>query len=168
MIVYVYLNLVCNGGEQEVKLPNGITGFYNSKVNTPPPQVDWRQFKQLCFDVAIRSGGKVIDFKSPRYTENFYYAQVKILDNQFYILLNEHFPYLAFASVVEFGNIKFIDEPFIYEQFSPFYQVLKSVELNAPFNQNLVKPTELNNAELEQISYWKPETIGQLIFNYWD
>jgi hypothetical protein len=28
--------------------------------------------------------------------------------------------------------------------------------------------TALDHAELEQISYWKPRTAGELIFNYWD
>jgi hypothetical protein len=26
----------------------------------------------------------------------------------------------------------------------------------------------LDHAELEQISYWRPSTVGELIFNYWD
>ncbi|MCM3654797.1 hypothetical protein [Metabacillus litoralis] len=148
-------------------LPNGVTGFYNSEA-IKPPKVEGKQFKQLCFDIVSRNGGKVIDFNTPQYPANFYYAQVEILGNRFYILLNEHYPYLAFASAVEFGNIKFIDNPVLYEQFSPFFRVIGTVELNVPFNQNLVKKTELNSAELEQLAYWKPETVGQIIFNYWD
>ncbi|MBS4220748.1 hypothetical protein KHA96_20835 [Bacillus sp. FJAT-49711] len=150
-----------------MKLPNGITGFYGSKANTPP-QVDGKQFKQLCFDFASRNRGKVIDFVTPRYPSNFYYAYVDILGNRFYILLNEHYPYIAFASIVEFGNIKFIDRPVLNEQFSSFYQIMGNDELNVPFNKNLIKKTELNGAELEQINYWKPETVGQVVFNYWD
>ncbi|MFS0782198.1 hypothetical protein [Bacillus sp. 1P06AnD] len=83
-------------------------------------------------------------------------------------MLNGHYPYLTFASAVEFGGIKFIDNPFLYEQFAAFYQIIGTVELNSPFNQNMVKKTDLNNAELEQLAYWKPETVGQIIFNYWD
>ena len=150
-----------------MKIPNGVTGFYNAEANKPP-NVEGKQFKQLCFDIVSRNGGKVIDFNMPQYPASFYYAQVEILGNRFYILLNEHYPYLAFASAVEFGNITFIDNPVLYEQFSPFYQVIGTVELNVPFNQNLVKKTELNSAELEQLAYWKPETVGQIIFNYWD
>ncbi|MGG3792183.1 hypothetical protein ABEV41_13520 [Geobacillus thermodenitrificans] len=149
-----------------MKLPNGITGFYHANVDPPPPQVDGKPFKQLCFDVAIRSGGKIIDFKRPQYPANFYYAQVQMVDDPLYILLNAHYPYLAVASTVECGNIQFIDHPVIDEQFSPFYQVLQSAELNAPIHPNLI--SGLNSAELEQISYWKPKTIGEIIFNYWD
>ncbi len=27
---------------------------------------------------------------------------------------------------------------------------------------------DLGPAELEQVNYWKPQRIGELIFNYWD
>jgi len=150
-----------------MKLPNGVTGFYDSKLNKPP-QVDGEQFKQLCFDFASRNRGKVMDFVTPQYPTNFYYAQVEMLGNLFFILLNEHYPYLAFASVVEFENIHFIDRPVLNEPFSSFYQVIGTGELHVPLNQGLIKKTELNRAELEQIAHWKPETVGQIIYNYWD
>lgn len=150
-----------------MKLPNGVTGFYNSETNDPP-QVDGKQFKQLCFDFAIRKGGKVIDFNTPQYPANFYLAQVEVLYNQFYLLLNEHYPYLAFASAVEFGNIKFVDEPILFEYFYSFYKVIGTVELNTPFNQIPGEKNELNSAELRELTYWKPETIGEILFNYWD
>lgn len=148
-------------------LPNGVTGFSDSEANKPP-KVDGKQFKQLCFDLAARNGGKVIEFYTPQYQANFYHAQVEVLGNVFYILLNEHYPYLTFASLIEPGNIKFIDKPSLNEQFSPFYRVIGTVELNVPFHQTMVKKTELNTAELEQLAYWKPETVGQIIFNFWD
>ncbi|ECW8277081.1 hypothetical protein F3250_12315, partial [Listeria monocytogenes] len=96
------------------------------------------------------------------------YAQVEILGNSLYILLNAHYPYLTFASAVELGNINFIENPFLYEQFAPFYKIIDAVELNSSFNQSMVKKADLNSAELEQLAYWKPETVGQIIFNYWD
>ena len=95
-------------------------------------------------------------------------AHVEVSGKVFYILLNEHYPYLTFASLVEPGNIAFIDQPALHEPFSPFYRVLGPVELNVPFNQTMAKNTELNRTELEQLAYWKPETVGQIIFNFWD
>lgn len=161
------LNDYLTGGEHRMKLPNGVTGFYNSEANKPP-KVEEKQFKQLCFDIVSRNGGKVICFNTPQSPANFYYAQVEILGNRLYILLNEHYPYLTFASADEFEDIKFIDNPFLYEQFAPFYQIIGTVELNSHFNQNMVNKADLNSAELEQLAYWKPETVGQIIFNYWD
>lgn len=149
-----------------MKLPNGVTGFFYDE--SPPPEVDGKLFKQLCFDFASRYGGKVMDSNEPEYPENFYCAQVEVRDKQFKILLNEYNLYLASASAVEFCNIKFIDAPAIKEYFSPYYQVLNTDELNSPFNSNLLNIAELNRAELEQIAYWKPKTIGQIIFNHRD
>ncbi len=151
-----------------MKLPNGIAGFFDSKTNELP-QVDGKKFKQLCFDFAIRNDGKVIDFNTPQYPRKFYYVQVEIpYNNQFYILLNQHYPYLAFASVVGDWNVEFINEPACFEYFSPSYKVMGTEELNIPLNQILGKENELNSGELEQITHWEPKTVGEIIFNYWD
>ncbi len=148
-----------------MNLPNGITGFYDSEANKPP-QIDGQLFKQLCFSIASLHSGNIIDFKAPHYPANFYVAQVRILDNLFSIMLNEHYPYLAFASVNEDRSFTFIDAPLLHAHFSPFYHLLDAALLNKPFTPSL--NTELNSAEWEQIAYWKPETIGQIIFNKWD
>ncbi|MCD2254844.1 hypothetical protein [Listeria marthii] len=150
-----------------MKLPNGVTGFYNSEANKPP-NIEEKQFKQLCFDIVSCNGGKVLGFNTPQSPANFYYAQVEVSGNSLYILLNAHYPYLTFASAIELGDINFIENPFLYEQFAPFYQIIGAVELNSSFNQSRVKKSDLNSAELEQLAYWKPETVGQIIFNYWD
>ncbi|MCM3667250.1 hypothetical protein M3204_22900 [Mesobacillus subterraneus] len=150
----------------KIRLPNGITGFHNS-TNNLPPKVDGRQFKSVCAAIVNRSGGKLLKFREPLYPLNFYEAEVKVNDNEFYILLNEHYPYIAFASVVEFGKIDFINASELLTQFSPFYKVLSLKELNEPLNIKS-DSINLNSAELEQISYWKPKTIGEVIFNFWD
>lgn len=150
-----------------MNLPNGITGFYLGE-NTKPPNVDGKRFKQLCFAIVSRNGGKVINVSPPQYPVNFYCAHVEFSRDVFYILVNEHYPYLAFASVVAFGEIKFIDVPALHELFSPFYQVIDAAELNVSVDQKMLMKMELNSAELEQAAYWKPQTIGQVIFNYWD
>ena len=75
---------------------------------------------------------------------------------------------LLFASDHEYRNITFIDAPTLHAHFSPFYQVLEKKALNKPLNLSLAMKTKLNKAELKQIEYWKPESIGQIIFNYWD
>ena len=32
----------------------------------------------------------------------------------------------------------------------------------------LANKNELNEAELSNIKYWKPLTVGDIVFNYWD
>src|SRR5687767_12355815 len=101
--------MILRVGEHVMILPNGVTGFSDSEAN-PPQKVDGKQFKQLCFDFAARNGGKVLEFNTPQYPENFYHAHVEVSGNVFYLLLNEHYPFLTFASLVEPGNIAFIDQ----------------------------------------------------------
>lgn len=146
-----------------MKLPNGITGFYE-QLNEPP-KIDRKQFKQLCFSIIKNNGGTVLEFKTPKEETNFFDVEVNVFNKHFHILLNAHYPLLAFASIVNFGEINFIDEPQLNKEFIPFYSVLGTKELNEPFLQ---KDNELNNGELKQISYWNPKSIGDVIFNYWD
>ncbi|WP_260288953.1 hypothetical protein [Peribacillus aracenensis] len=157
-----------------MKLPNGVTGFYNAKHNKPPT-IDGKQFKQQCFSIIKRNNGKVLEFIEPQFATNFLNVEVKVFNKHLHILLNEHYPFLAFASFVDFENIIFIDEPELSKQFSPFYKVLGMEELN---EQLYIKEgtgkiifkndNELNSAELEQIAYWKPKSTGEVIFNFWD
>ena len=117
----------------------------------------------------------MLEFIEPQFATNFLNVEVKVFDKHLHILLNEHYPFLAFASFVDFENIKYIDEPELLKQFSPFYKVLSIEELNEPLyikestgKINLENDNELNSAELEQIAYWKPKSVGETIYNFWD
>ncbi|WP_235852060.1 hypothetical protein [Niallia nealsonii] len=63
-----------------------------------------------------------------------------------------------------------MDIPILFDEFSVYYQIFYTVNLNIPTSQVLMKlnEDELNSEELKQMVYWKPETMGQIIFNYWD
>jgi len=157
-----------------MKLPNGVTGFNNSN-HIKPPIIDGKQFKHICFSLISDNGGKVLDFKEPQVSTNFFDVEVKVFNKHLHILLNAHYPYMAFAYDVEYGKITFIDEPELFKHFSPFYNVLDTKKLNRSVilsldskKSNLQNDNELNSTELEQIAYWKPERIGEIIFNYWD
>jgi hypothetical protein len=156
-----------------MKLPNGITGFYEK--HNEPPMVDDKQFKQLCFNLIKNNGGRILEFNEPKENTNFFDVEVCIFNKHFHILLNAHYPIIAFASIVTFGEIDYLDEPQLNIEFSPFYTVLRKEELNESIIINteskkytLQIDNEMNSAELKQIAYWKPERIGDVIFNHWD
>jgi hypothetical protein len=44
--------------------------------------------------------------------------------------------------------------------------VLSVTTLNSPVTDRVT--TQLATAEIEQLDYWKPSRIGDVIFNYWD
>lgn len=148
-----------------LKLPYGVTGFYDL-ADHKPPMTDGKQFKQIGYDLIIRNGGTVLNFFEPGTATNFYHLEATIFHKHLHILLNSHYPLLAFASNVDHGKITFLNHPELNKQFSQYYIVMDSTELNEPLL--LKNENELNRGELEQIFYWKPETKGEVIFNFWD
>ncbi|NKE04659.1 hypothetical protein [Mesobacillus selenatarsenatis] len=147
-----------------MELPNGVTGFYEG--SNEPPKMDSKQLKSLCFNYFKTNGGKILEVWEPRECTNFFDIKVNLRDKSFHILLNEHYPLLAFASDVKIGQINFIDKPSLGELFSGFYNVLKAEDLDNKLFED--QNNNLNRAELEQIKYWKPQRIGDVIFNFWD
>lgn len=132
-------------------------------VDIQPP--DSHHFKELCFMLMMQCGGKVLGFKEPQIATNFFDVEVSLFQKQLHILLNENYPFLAFASHVEYFYIHFCEEPELNKLFSPYYRVLGTKELSAPLD---LKENELDPSELQQIAYWKPVTLGEVIFNFWD
>ncbi|MDQ0216667.1 hypothetical protein J2S13_003141 [Oikeobacillus pervagus] len=154
-------------------LREGITGFHDAK-SEQIPIVDQKQFKQLCFSVLFRIEGTVVEIKDQCCHGNFIDVEVSLQGTKLHILLNKYYPIVAFASYVDFDNITFIDEPKLSEEFCSSYQVLSCRDLNKPVSLKLGAKTcllnenELNQAELKQVAYWKPRTIGEIVFNQWD
>ncbi|MFS0634464.1 hypothetical protein AB1K84_01060 [Mesobacillus foraminis] len=156
-------------------LLNGITGFYDSSGNKPP-ELNRKQVKEDCFSLISGYGGEVLEYQEPCYPMNFYNVIVKLETKQLHLLLNQFYPFMAFA-VSDFTqeNIRFIDEPRLEQMFSPFYDVLSTRHLLIPLELKeikgqivLVNENDLNSAEKSQIAYWKPKNVGSLVFNYWD
>ncbi|MEU7455404.1 hypothetical protein [Streptosporangium roseum] len=46
------------------------------------------------------------------------------------------------------------------------YRVPGTAELALPVAR--ADLSELGEAEMDQIRYWRPETVGELVFNFWD
>ena len=155
-------------------LLNGVTGFYNAG-DKKPPTIDEKLFIQNCFSLINGKYGEITGYRGQQHTANFFAVEVKTPDKQMHLLLNAHYPFLAFADEAECGKITFVDEPVLSELFSPFYHVLDIKKLNEhvilkPRSKKhiLLNANDLNEAELKQVAFWQPETIGEIIYNYWD
>ncbi|MGC9933913.1 hypothetical protein [Priestia aryabhattai] len=155
-------------------LPNGVTGFYSS-IDNKPNEIDKNHFTSICFDVVRRNQGKLLKIDEENLTSNFLKVKVDMFNREIYVLLNAYHPFLALASTVEFQHISFIDDPVLSKYFMPFYKVLSKEELNEPLSirnskgkVSLENKNNLNSSELEQIFYWKPNTVGEVMFNFWD
>ena len=154
-----------------MNLATGITGF---RHYTDPelPTTDERAFFMHCHAVAHALHGDVqyVEPVAKLREKNFSIVTVRIPNHQTSVILNAHYPYLAFASGLSRGNnsISFIDWTAGATEFKrlSYYTTLTTEELGQPLSQ--IDTSPLADAELEQIKYWRPQTVGELVFNFWD
>ena len=148
----------------EMTLPRGITGFWS--VNTaPPPLLDEKAFCQMCYTIAHGNGGTVAEVDTDTSPRNFYSAQIRKHDDSIFILQNIHYPYAAFAGQDDSGGFVLTHPPEWLQLPEGQVNFLSLAELNQDWH-GLCQ--ELGPEELEQIRYWKPKTVGEIIFNTWD
>ncbi len=152
-------------------LLNGVTGFIVEGIQQP----DAKQFKTLCFTLISQNGGKIINFEEPKIATNFFNVEIMVFGQRLHLLLNGNYPFLAFASEVGYSSHNFIDMPELSKQFSPYYNVLGTKELNEPIcwkkgNQKSVlqNANKLDRLELKEVAYFGARRIGEVIFNHWD
>ncbi|GFZ76126.1 hypothetical protein GCM10008018_22100 [Paenibacillus marchantiophytorum] len=152
-------------------LLNGITGFHVDAL----PEVDSLQFKRLCYWLANYSNGKILSFEEPHASQNFYKTELGLHNESIFILLNSSYPFVAFASSVQYFEIEFIDHTLsnMVCVINDGFRVLSAIETNQQLEldertNSLFTENSLNEAELSQIFHWKPKTVGDVIFNFWD
>lgn len=145
-------------------LPKGITGFWGTDT-APLPHLDEKAFFQMCHSIAMENGGTVTELDTDTYPRNFYSAKLSRYDDAVFILQNIHYPYAAFAQRDCFGGFVLTNQPEWFRLPTGSVHFLSLAELNQDWH-NLCR--ELSLEELEQIRYWRAQTIGEIIFNSWD
>ena len=145
-------------------LPRGITGF--GGVNTvPPPLLDKKAFRQMCYSIAWENGGTVAEMDMDTARKNFYSAKLSRYDQAVFLLQNIHYLWAAFARCDTDGGYAFIDPSEWLQLSEGPVRFLSPDELSQDWHGLC---GELNLEELEQIRYWNPQTLGEIIFNTWD
>ena len=150
-------------------LPRGITGFRDRRAGGAIPAVAPKSFARACHTAARLGGGRVETFDVARYPRNYYRAIIRLREDAVAVLCNAHFPWVAFASVSDDGiSHRFIDAPALASRFYEAMpcEVLSPSSLEGP--PDAASLNELSAAELEQIRYWEPDRLGDIIFNSWD
>lgn len=149
-----------------MRLPHGSTSF-NASGSRP----DIKEFRRLCEAVARKFGASVEAFLLPDVTPNYATARIREREQRFDVLCHNALFLLAFADVSDsLGAMTrvFRDEPHWAEAFREWssFRVMSVAELDRLLST--VDLSELNPFEHDQIRYWKPGTVGELTFNYWD
>lgn len=157
------------------RLPRGATGFRDLR-SEPLPLTDAQVFASVCYEAARLVHGRVLEIRRPEVTPDFRTAVIRRGESIAAVLGHMHLPVLAIAQVsadrVIFGDgygVIFGDGRVCLEEALrslDAFQVLTSTELNMPIS--LIDMSGLDRAERRQIAYWKPQTLGELLFNHWD
>ncbi len=144
-------------------LRRGITGFDTAE------EVDVATFKKAVYHAAHKAGATVVlTIVGDSVTPNFHQTEIQIGERSIAIICNRSFPVVAFVRTpVEMDEVHPIDLVEFVDPVRDFgFDVATPVELNRP-----IAPSDLEvlgDRELEQVKYWKPKRIGQLVFNWWD
>lgn len=146
-------------------LSKGVTGFFNYKEEMILNDGD--KFVKRCKEFIYNNSGKLIAVDLSLSEKNFYYVECMISDKKLFILLNAYYPFLAVAMSVDFKMIEFMDINISVYPLDLEYQILSYRELNSQYNLEELKKY-LSKVEIKEINYWQPDTIGRIIFNYWD
>lgn len=153
-----------------MELPRGITGFRH--VDDPPlPVCDFAAFRGHCHAAARALGGSIAIIEAPlRGIEtNFVRAVLQFSTGSIAVLLNSHFPVIAFAEPQGEGEVgvRFIDSANLAQAFRSFgaYEVPDASVMTAPLTPQACR--NLAPVEMEEVEYWRPQRVGDVVFNFW-
>ena len=145
-------------------LPRGITGFWSANT-APLPLLDEKAFRQMCHTLSRKNGGAVTEVDTDTAARNFYSAKVSRYGQSVFLLQNIHYPYAAFAQRDTSGGFIWISQPEWLQLPEGSVRFLSPSELTRDWHDLC---GELSSEELEQIRYWNPQTVGEIVFNTWD
>ena len=149
-------------------LPTGITGF-----DSPEEGVSVERFRSACQAAVRQAYGKLTQVRAAHEhaTTNFHEALVSLHDGKetVRVLCNAYFPIIAFTSpATREGDVRlrFLDCPELARSLSSEFTVLSAQDAGAGVSPQVI--SQLGETELAQLKYWKPQRIGDVVFNYWD
>lgn len=149
-----------------MKLPPGATGFDAA----PDTAVDLSTFTAVCHYAARAIRGTVSQVIPAGVTPNFHTAEIAQRDLRTSVLGHTTIAAVAFAELLPPDDhaLRFTDRPELAAAIQTVsdLQILTTEQLNAPLST--ADLSALGAGEHEQITYWRPHTVGELLFNYWD
>lgn len=145
-----------------ILLKKGITGFYDSK-NLCFNRTDYKEFRKICYSLQNTINLKITDTVNPD-CSSYFYAEFTDGENRIYFLMNKYYPVAGFTEEIFHGDKIFIDIDSDISYMTE-YEIIPAVTLNSVFKET---ENDLAVCELEQIKYWKPVSVGNIIFNEWD
>lgn len=124
--------------------------------------MDRSNFQQTIYRLSQYLGADVMEIHLPEVTPNFMSASLKIKQQTVYVLCSDNQDW-AFSQQLQPFKLQFIDHPLLANMLHNLanIQVYCTSQLNAPFvAQSWMSKHDIN--------YWKPQTLGEALFNWWD
>lgn len=157
-------------------LKRGVTGFTKGDLSLERDGAACRaEFKKYCYSYVGQLKGRILAWHDPDSVIGYAHAHVKIDGEAFYIFYHDLYDYVAFTSNCEMGGLEFIDHPLLAGLFENPYQVLTAAQLTEPLafqasgsGNILLNENDLNDVELHFMNHFRSQTVGDLVFNYWD
>ncbi|GAA2190318.1 hypothetical protein [Micromonospora lupini] len=149
-----------------MKLPPGTTGFNPRSGH----QADLGAFTAVCHHAARAIDATVTSVTPAGVTPNFHTVDIAHAQHHIAVLQHIALPLIAFASTRASGDVTvtFVDHRDLADAITNLTdaQVLTVEQLRTPLSQ--VDLSALDPSEHVQINCWKPITVGELLFNFWD
>ncbi|MEZ0066218.1 hypothetical protein ABIA32_002228 [Streptacidiphilus sp. MAP12-20] len=151
-----------------MRLMRGATGF-RASTEPPLPLVDVGLLRGLCFDAARVEHARVGPWREAG-TCTFHSVSIASQLASCVALFHAHLPLVAFAVTPPSPGqpiVGFADPPSWAGTFEAGgLRLLGPLTLDRSIAD--VDLGGLSCAELDQVSYWRPRSLGDLLFNWWD
>lgn len=147
-----------------MQLPAGATGFFEAGTFREPIQRG--EFLQLVYQLARESRCTVEETDTSLCGKNFYAAQIVRNSGTEILFINAYTGHLACSDCWEAQPLRFTAPSAMLAALLPPSQLLSPSLLERSINVVLLDA--LAPAEQEQLRYWQPNTIGEILFNFWD
>ena len=149
-----------------MRLPPGATG------SGPPPgaPVDLKAFTGICHYAARTIGATVTGVTAGGVTPTFHTIALTADRQDIEVLRHTVVPFIAFARPRpdEDLAITFVDHPALGAAITGLTDVHVCTVAELDTSLSRADLSALRPVEHDQIRYWQPATVGEVLFNFWD
>lgn len=157
-------------------LKKGVSGYTAGDLSFEGDfEDDVIEFQKICYAAVQQAGGKVLAWYEPDVTMAYPHVFVQLGEEQLYIFLHNMYDYIAFASNRLITDLQFVDCAQLKSAFEPRYDVLSVEQLNEELIRQstskgtiLLNENMLNDVERKYMDHFNAQTVGNIVFNFWD
>lgn len=151
-------------------LKDGITGFFQMSQRKSLPHIEMETFKKEVSGSLAQLGYRLLYFREAGVTPNFHLVVFGKGGERLGVICNSIYPVVALVKEIDVGvcELRYIEDENVENliESNTSFHIVSTADLDQELTSGALK--ELNEAELRQINYWKPQTIGEVVFNWWD